>query len=226
MPSSPSTPDKLLDAAEQLFADNGYHGVPVRAITQAAGTRLAAINDHFGGKEKLFQAVVARRAGLINEDRERLLCQAEPVTEGADGLASITEAFARPLLTRSQDSDGWRNYLRLTAQLSTMRSTVLLLIADQFDAVAQRFMAAIGTAVPALDERQRGLAYQLMVASTMGVFSDNLRINVLTGNRFLSSDFASHYADLIGYVTGGILGLAQVRSGPERPEAPRPRGEG
>ncbi|GAA5139269.1 TetR/AcrR family transcriptional regulator [Alloalcanivorax gelatiniphagus] len=214
MPSSPSTPDRLLDAAELLFADNGYHGVPVRTITQAAGTRLAAINDHFGGKEKLFQAVVARRAGLINGDRERMLRQAEPVAQGADGLAPIVDAFARPLLTRSQESEGWRNYLRLTAQLSTTRSTVLLLIADQFDAIAQRFMATIGAAVPALDERQRGLAYQLMVASVMGVFSDNLRINVLTGNRFQSSDFKAHYADLIGYVTGGILGLAQARSEP------------
>lgn len=71
-----------------------------------------------------------------------------------------------------------------------------------------------GAAVPALDERQRGLAYQLMVASVMGVFSDNLRINVLTGHRFQSSDFKAHYTDLIGYVTGGILGLAQARSEP------------
>ena len=43
--------EQILDAAESLFADRGYFGVSVREITDAASTRLAAVNYHFGTKE-------------------------------------------------------------------------------------------------------------------------------------------------------------------------------
>ncbi|MGH8309797.1 MAG: TetR family transcriptional regulator, partial [Steroidobacteraceae bacterium] len=42
------TPDRILDAAEQLFARRGFHGVSVRDITSEAGVDVALVNYHFG----------------------------------------------------------------------------------------------------------------------------------------------------------------------------------
>lgn len=207
MPGLPSAREKLLDTAEALFADSGYHGVSVRDITTAAGVRVASINDLFGSKEQLFELVIARRAGSINNDRLSMLEQIEHGLHPKAQLQQIVEAFAMPLLSRSQASDGWRNYMRLISQLSNSRSAVLVLIADHFNPIALRFIQAIGDAVPGLDQRQRLVAYQLMLSSVMSIFADNYRINVLSGNVYQSSEFDCHYKDLVRYISGGIFAM-------------------
>ena len=48
-----TTKDKLMDAAERLFARRGFHGASLRDITAAAGVDLAFVNYHFGSKKGL-----------------------------------------------------------------------------------------------------------------------------------------------------------------------------
>ena len=56
-----ATRERLLDAAEKLFAQKGYDAVSVREITSAAGSNLAAVNYHFGSKENLYLEVFQQR---------------------------------------------------------------------------------------------------------------------------------------------------------------------
>ena len=51
---SEATRQKILDAAEILFAERGFHSVSVRDITTEAGVDVALINYHFGSKQLLF----------------------------------------------------------------------------------------------------------------------------------------------------------------------------
>src|SRR5437667_3373971 len=53
-----ATRDALLAAGTELFAERGYDGVPVWAVAQKAGVNKAMINYHFGGKRKLYRAIV------------------------------------------------------------------------------------------------------------------------------------------------------------------------
>ena len=70
MKPSPPAPDsrtreRLLDAAERLFASRGFPGASVREITEAAGANLGAVNYHFRSKAGLYAEVFARRAALL-----------------------------------------------------------------------------------------------------------------------------------------------------------------
>ena len=58
--SQPATADRILDAAEQLFASNGFAETSLRSITSKAEVNLAAVNYHFGSKEALIQAMYSR----------------------------------------------------------------------------------------------------------------------------------------------------------------------
>jgi len=58
--STSPTRDSLLDGAEQVFAECGYEGASVRAITGRARANLGAVTYHFGSKAALFEAVVER----------------------------------------------------------------------------------------------------------------------------------------------------------------------
>ena len=93
-----TTSEKILDAAEGLFADSGYDGVSIREITKSAGVELALVNYHFGSKESLFCRVVERRAAEINAHRLELLER----QSDARSVESIIDAFNRPFLEKSQ----------------------------------------------------------------------------------------------------------------------------
>ncbi len=88
----------ILETTERLLAEHGFESVSLRDITTAADVNVAAVNYHFGSKEKLFEAVQCRYIGPINAERLRVL---EELT--SDGqvatVRAILEAFMRPLLT-------------------------------------------------------------------------------------------------------------------------------
>ena len=68
MQEANNTKIKILIAAEQVFAENGYSGASVRAITRKANVNSALVNYHFRSKDALFKAVVCRRAMQIHEE--------------------------------------------------------------------------------------------------------------------------------------------------------------
>lgn len=55
---SEETRRRLIEAAGEVFAEEGFHGATVRAIAARADTNLAAINYHFRDKDGLYQAVL------------------------------------------------------------------------------------------------------------------------------------------------------------------------
>ncbi len=66
---SPGTRRRLLDAAAELFATRGYRSVAVRDICERACANVAAVNYHFGGKDKLHAAAIEHaRERALRED--------------------------------------------------------------------------------------------------------------------------------------------------------------
>ena len=52
-----NTKKRILEKAEDLFAQKGYHAVSVREITKAANCNMAAVNYHFNSKKNLYMEV-------------------------------------------------------------------------------------------------------------------------------------------------------------------------
>jgi len=55
---SQQTRERLIEAALQQFAANGYHGASMRQIAEAAGLAVGGIYNHFSGKEEMLKAVI------------------------------------------------------------------------------------------------------------------------------------------------------------------------
>jgi AcrR family transcriptional regulator len=96
------TKTALLDAAKQLVGERGYAGASVRELAAAAGTNIAAVNYHFGSREKLLNQAVLEyflewndRVSEVDVDPD-----AEPLAQLAgrarqmiDGLPAAQPAF-------------------------------------------------------------------------------------------------------------------------------------
>jgi len=93
------TKERILDAAEALFAEHGFEATSLRMITGAAGVNLAAANYHFHSKDDLIRAVLARRIGPLNRKRLELLKAYFVATGGASpSLEGIIRAFVEPVV--------------------------------------------------------------------------------------------------------------------------------
>ncbi|MBO5992863.1 MAG: TetR/AcrR family transcriptional regulator [Acidaminococcaceae bacterium] len=66
------TSGRILLAAARLFAQFGYDGVSIKAISQAAGTNSALISYYFGGKPQLYEAVLNQQAEWMLNAAEKL----------------------------------------------------------------------------------------------------------------------------------------------------------
>jgi AcrR family transcriptional regulator len=89
-----ATRDALLAAGAELFADRGYDGVPVAAIAARAGVNKAMISYHFGGKRKLYLAIVAATFGEIVAGVERLAGSPRPAPEVLRELVALVGEMA------------------------------------------------------------------------------------------------------------------------------------
>ncbi|MFE1593752.1 TetR/AcrR family transcriptional regulator [Nocardia sp. NPDC058705] len=88
------TREDLLDAAKQCLATRGYARTTVRDIVAASGTNLAAINYHFGTRDKLLQqAMLESSAEAVTQILEAL-----PAPDPSDPTARL-EAFWQSLIT-------------------------------------------------------------------------------------------------------------------------------
>lgn len=111
------TRERLLDAAERLFAERGIDGVSLARITAAAGARNAsALQYHFGSKTGLLQAIFARRMAVVNARRLELLARVDPA-EPRTALRRIAEALVIPFAEQIDGGPGGKAYVRFTAQV-------------------------------------------------------------------------------------------------------------
>lgn len=113
--SGESTPERILRAAERLFAADGFDRVTLRQIARAADQRnVAAAQYHFGSKEGLLAAIVDDHRAGIDDRRAELLEKAEAEGTAAD-LATLMSILVEPLAAKLDTPSG-RAYLQIQAQ--------------------------------------------------------------------------------------------------------------
>lgn len=124
----PDTKTRLLDAAEQLFSQQGFANTSLRNITTAADANLAAANYHFGSKEALLSAVLERRFLPLNEERRRqideVLAQAEK-SGRAPRTEELLRAFIEPTLDFRQSDEGAKEFVKLVGRSLTAADPVV-----------------------------------------------------------------------------------------------------
>jgi AcrR family transcriptional regulator len=212
---SAATRERILDAAELLFAEKGFHAVSVRDITRAAGVDVALVNYHFGGKQLLFESVFMRRAEILNIERLRkleiVIDRAHP---RAPSVESIIDAFTHPLLDRSsRGSPGWKAWFAIIAQVNNSKDLGGLIMTRYFDPVVQAFIRALQQAMPGCDKRDMYWSYHFLSGALTLTFAETGRIDNLSQGVCRSSDLESVHERLVPFISAGFRAVCSPRRG-------------
>lgn len=160
------TRDRILDAAERLFAERGgVDGASMRDLAAAAGVRLSQLSYHFGSKEALYRAVFARRAHALAGARAEAL-EAALASPSLD-VHAVVEAFIGPSV-RQRFSEGVQGaaFAMMTArEAADPREAARGVLAEHFDPTARLFMAAFSRLYPEAPARVLVDAYLFMVGA-------------------------------------------------------------
>ena len=93
----PDIASRILDAAAEEFAGQGFAGAKVEAIAKRAGVNKAGLYYHVGNKEKLYEAVMLRLFGQVAGAVEQAAVPG--LSPGAWPMASWPSAHAVRLAT-------------------------------------------------------------------------------------------------------------------------------
>lgn len=207
---APDTAERILDAAERLFADQGIEAASVRSITQAAGANIAALHYHFGSKLGLVRALVERRVAEVNAARDRLL-DALDESDTIDARA-IAEAWVRPLATMALDPTGARcNYVPFLAVLQSSNAELRDLARDAYQPHFARLSRLLERAIPDVAAEVRNLRFSMAVDATVRALAD-LDRTAAPWRRSRRSVAADELIELVIDAIAGLLAGPQAIS--------------
>ncbi|WP_240127049.1 TetR/AcrR family transcriptional regulator [Thermomonas alba] len=148
-----STKDRILYAAEELFAQQGFAATSLRQVTSRADVNIAAVNYHFGSKDNLINEVFRRRMDVMSAQRLEALHRARETAPGQ--LEPILAAFVEPALAMAQDRHGGGAFIRVIARTYAENNDRLRkFLSDQYGHVLREFAKAIAGCVPGLSKEE------------------------------------------------------------------------
>jgi AcrR family transcriptional regulator len=202
------TPDRILDAAEDLFSKRGFDGVTMREVAELANVDPALAHYYFATKQGLFDAVLERRAELVFSERMEAFDVYEAECGDKVTVEGAVAAFVMPLLERARKGDdGWKNYFRLIALVNNDASHVALSIMSYFDPLVHRLIAVVKRALPEAREEELFWCFHFLTGSLTLALSRTGRLDRVSGGRCRSDDLASIEPRMVEYCAAGFRSL-------------------
>jgi len=165
--SSRTTRERIIESAEQLFAEQGFAGTSLRSIIADAGVNLAAVHYHFGSKDELILEVLQDKIRPVNEERARRLAALESSSDEPT-LEGILACFIEPALRVGRDAKESAVFKRLVSRLHLdAEPEIESRLMAMFFETAARFVSALAKAAPHLGREEVAWRMQLCIGSML-----------------------------------------------------------
>lgn len=196
--------EQILDAAELLFSVHGLYGVTLKDVAQRVGVHHTLLNYYFTDKKKLFDAVIARRAGVTIDLRMQALNDYEAASNGKPTVEGALRAFLdTDLDLYGQGGENWKNYGALGAQVSNTPYGAEL-FDFHFDPVVMKLISLLKKALPDCAEEDIFWGYHFVTGALMLTLARTGRINRLSGGLCDSDDFEAVKARMASFMAAGF----------------------
>lgn len=216
---SERTRERILRAAERLFAEHGYDGVSVRDIGAAAKVQIALISYYFKNKEGLYRAVFQRRIEPVSAQRRAALQQLLARKKPPPTIADVLDALARPWV-ELRDKRGGQHYTRLIArEVGDPNEARRGIVKDMLDPIAEEFIAAMEKVLPGRPRADNHWAYHFFIGALLLVLVNPERTLRLSGKLCDMSDGPAVLDHIVGFFSRALEGDKRSTKRPARPKA-------
>lgn len=201
--NQPNTKNRILDAAEKLFAVHGFTKTSLRAVTGEAEVNLAAVNYYFGSKDRLFESIIERRLIPLNEQRLKML---DEVCTNMDKLSlyDVISSFIKPTLELLNKDEQKRYFVQLVGRIRVEQNGIEKEIFQRYmKPVFPPFITCIQELKPHLSIQKIIWGLHLSIGTTIHCIH-----LFCSPNHFMNPEFAVDLVTmekmLIGFVTAGL----------------------
>ncbi|MCW5692600.1 MAG: TetR family transcriptional regulator [Pseudolabrys sp.] len=216
-----ATRQKILDAAEFLFAEHGYSAVSLRSITARAGVNVAAIHFHFASKEALFEALFDRRVSPINAARVAALdALVQKAPDSAISVEQVIEEFIKPHLMSSDSFDAGRIVmLQFMARVAAENDPDLqAFMNERFFPPWRVLVQATKRALPDIAENEVSWGLFFLLGALYYVNPSRRWLTEVTQGKCDVNDTRSAYKYLVPFLAGGLRALRdETKKNAKRP---------
>ena len=195
------TQQRLLEAAEHVFAEKGFKAASIREICKRAGANVAAVNYYFGDKERLYiEAVKYAHRGCI---------EGMPLPEWPKGTppADKLRDFIRVMVTSMMQPQSVESLQLMMRELAQPTAACVEFVRDYIQPMASKLGGILAEMLPGTPERQRFLIGFSIVGQCLFYRHHRAVAALLVGEE----EFARYDVDQVaGHITAFTLrGLGQ-----------------
>ncbi|MEU4312430.1 TetR/AcrR family transcriptional regulator [Nocardia sp. NPDC024068] len=196
------TDQRLILAAERLFAERGIDAVSLRSVMAEAGANVASVHYHFGSKDALVEALISRRSEQLHTRRAELLDAVE--SAGAPDARALADAFVRPVGELA--AAGGTPWIRLVAGIMSGNHPALARLTEGFAPQALRFKTLLEQTAPGASSRT--IRFRLTQAMNLTFQTlgdpDGLRgMLALSGTRLSPDELLTELIDTVTAILTG-----------------------
>lgn len=210
--------ERILDAAERLFAEKGIGSTSLRDIGAVASANTGSIYFHFKTKAALVREVFRRRLEPLDAERLAALerCEAE-AAPGAPALEDVLEALIAPLLRLSRGEKGGAHFMRVLGRTygEPDAEVVRMLRRDHGDTM-DRFRTALGRALPHLPEEELFLRFHFALGSVAYTMGSDVSWRLVSGRRPPTGSWDEVLGQLMPFLVAGLEAPAAARGARRR----------
>lgn len=209
-----STRSILLEAAGKVFAERGYSDATSKDICDLAGTNTAAVNYHFGGKERLYEEVLveAHKQFVSLEDITAIMDMDLPAQEKLRKF--LSRLFATAM--KAEELWGIKVFLRELASPSPMVSKSLADAIFPKSTKLRILINQISGLPPDSPAGQRATAFVVLPCISLIMFPSKIRTQILPATAVDDGLLD----DLVRYALAGLKALGEKEPSDDLPASP------
>jgi AcrR family transcriptional regulator len=207
------TRDRILAAAQKLFAEKGFDSTSVRDITTEAACNVASVNYHFGGKDNLYLETFRSMLYALRDRRiavlDQLMAQ-DPVPSLEEYLKTFADGFLDPLVG---DSRGHLFLGLVSREMMTPRLPREVFLDEFIGPLMERATSALAKFGPPLEPETARMCTMSQVGQLLHVLKT---YHLFTGHErsnLMPERLADHVAHFVKFSAGGIRACADSASG-------------
>lgn len=204
-----SAREKILCAAERLFARDGVDAVSMRQILKEAGANVASIRYHFGSKDELLLALAAHQFPAVVEQQLKLLGECTGKAAGPQLVEQIVEAFVRPPLQWRSAADvryGQRMIAALSFQGGELQRRIYL---EHFHAADARFVDMLQHALPDVSVDSLYWRFASMISAVIYTLAGIGRVQYLSNGLYDPTDVERAIRETVRFYSSSFIALSQ-----------------